>query len=516
MGAKGTPVVEQTNNRTIAKNTLMLYGRAILMMLIGLYTSRVILQTLGVTDFGIYNAVGGILGMFGFISSSLSNSTSRFITIAIGKGDQDLINKTFGNIKIIYYGLCVVIVILGETIGLWFLYNKMTIPAERMDAAFWVYQYTILSAILSFICVPYNAAIVAHERMSAFAYISLMDAVFKLLICYLLLVVPFDHLVVYATLLFVVGVIDRVIYAVYCSSRFEEVHAKPRIFKEQFRGILTLSGWTLTGDIAWILNTQGINLLLNIFFGPVVNAARGIALQVQGVMGQFVANFQTAVNPQITKSYARGDFPRMHELFILSSKYSSLLMLMMNIPVFIEAPVILKWWLRTVPDNTVIYLRIILAYSVLGTLFNPMWISIMATGQLKEFQKWNCAFQFMIVPSAYIAFKFIHADSYWVFLIMLICGLMGTVARAWVLLPLIKMKYRVYLRDVVLPLTCVLVLAPLAPAMLEQHIGNQLLNVILVTLVSLLCSFVFIWFLAMKAKEKTFAIEFARKKLLRK
>ena len=272
------------------------------MMLIGLYTSRVILHVLGVTDFGIYNAVGGIIGLFGVVTGSLSNATSRFITVAIGKGDQEITNKTFGNIKVIYYALCFVVVLLGETIGLWFLYHKMTIPADRMTAAFWVYQFTIVSAVLSFICVPYNSAIIAHERMSAFAYISLLDAVLKLLICYLLVVIPIDKLIVYSTLIFLVGVLDRVIYAIYCKKKFEEVKAKPRICREQFRAILVMSGWSLGGNLAWVLNTQGVTLVLNMFFGPVVNAARGIAQQVQGVMQQFVTNFQTAINPQLFKN----------------------------------------------------------------------------------------------------------------------------------------------------------------------------------------------------------------------
>ena len=274
------------------------------MMGIGLYTSRIILKTLGVTDFGIYNAVGGIIAIVGFISSSLSNATSRFITIAIGKGQQEFINKTFGNIKIIYYLLCVIVVIVGETIGLWFLYGKMDIPEGRMNAAFWVFQYSILSTVIGLICVPYNSAIIAHERMSAFAYISLIDVILKLLICFLLQVIPYDKLIVYASLFFCIEIIDRLIYAIYCNRHFEEVRVKAKIDRKQFKEILSMSGWSLSGNLFWVLNTQGVNLILNVFFGPVVNAARGIAIQVQGVLGQFVSNFQTAINPQITKTYA--------------------------------------------------------------------------------------------------------------------------------------------------------------------------------------------------------------------
>ena len=308
-----------TKNKTIAKNTLMLYLRSFLMMGIGLYTSRIILKTLGVTDFGIYNAVGGIIAIVGFISSSLSNATSRFITIAIGKGQQEFINKTFGNIKIIYYLLCVIVVIVGETIGLWFLYGKMDIPEGRMNAAFWVFQYSILSTVIGLICVPYNSAIIAHERMSAFAYISLIDVILKLLICFLLQVIPYDKLIVYASLFFCIEIIDRLIYAIYCNRHFEEVRVKAKIDRKQFKEILSMSGWSLSGNLFWVLNTQGVNLILNVFFGPVVNAARGIAIQVQGVLGQFVSNFQTAINPQITKTYASKDYERMHSLLHLRS-----------------------------------------------------------------------------------------------------------------------------------------------------------------------------------------------------
>ena len=501
------------NNKTIAKNTLMLYMRAILMMGIGLYTSRIILKALGITDFGIYNAVGGIIAMFGFISSSLSNATSRFITIAIGRGDQDYTNRTYGNIKVMYYILCVVIVLFAETVGLWFLFNKMTIPADRMSAAFWVYQYSVLSSVVGFISVPYNSAIIAHERMSAFAYISLLDATLKLVICFLLQMSPYDKLIVYATLLFFVGVIDRIIYAVYCNKRFEEVHAPARIDKEQLREILTMSGWSLSGNLFWILNTQGVNLILNVFFGPVVNAARGIAMQVQGVMGQFVTNFQTAINPQITKSYANVEYGRMHSLLHLSSKFSYFLMLLMSVPVFIEAPIILKWWLGTIPDNTIIYLRIILLYSVFATLANPLWIAVLATGKLKKYQLWDNMVQALVLPISYIAFKFFHAASYWVFIILLVAEIVEIFVRVWVVLPLINHKYLDYIREVVIPLVLVSFIAPLVPLALSNYLStNEVVEFFMISVISVLSSLLFIWILGMKRSERVYFVEFLKKK----
>lgn len=501
------------NNKTIAKNTLMLYMRAILMMGIGLYTSRIILKALGITDFGIYNAVGGIIAMFGFISSSLSNATSRFITIAIGRGDQSYTNRTYGNIKIMYYILCVVIVLFAETVGLWFLFNKMTIPADRMSAAFWVYQYSVLSSVVGFISVPYNSAIIAHERMSAFAYISLLDATLKLVICFLLQMSPYDKLIVYATLLFFVGVIDRIIYAVYCNKRFEEVHAPARIDKEQLREILTMSGWSLSGNLFWILNTQGVNLILNVFFGPVVNAARGIAMQVQGVMGQFVTNFQTAINPQITKSYANVEYDRMHSLLHLSSKFSYFLMLLMSVPVFIEAPIILKWWLGTIPDNTIVYLRIILLYSVFATLANPLWIAVLATGKLKKYQLWDNMVQALVLPISYIAFKYFHAASYWVFIILLVAEIVEIFVRVWVVLPLINHKYLDYIREVVIPLVLVSFVAPLVPLALSNYLStNEVVEFFMISVISVLSSFLFIWLLGMKRSERGYFVEFLKKR----
>ena len=412
-----------------------------------------------------------------------------------------------------YYILCVVIVLFAETVGLWFLFNKMTIPADRMSAAFWVYQYSVLSSVVGFISVPYNSAIIAHERMSAFAYISLLDATLKLVICFLLQMSPYDKLIVYATLLFFVGVIDRIIYAVYCNKRFEEVHAPARIDKEQLREILTMSGWSLSGNLFWILNTQGVNLILNVFFGPVVNAARGIAMQVQGVMGQFVTNFQTAINPQITKSYANVEYDRMHSLLHLSSKFSYFLMLLMSVPVFIEAPIILKWWLGTIPDNTIVYLRIILLYSVFATLANPLWIAVLATGKLKKYQLWDNTVQALVLPISYIAFKFFHAASYWVFIILLVAEIVEIFVRVWLVLPLINHKYLDYIREVVIPIVLVTFVAPLVPFVLSNYLStNEVVEFFMISVISVLNSLLFIWILGMKRSERVYFVEFLKKK----
>lgn len=485
-------------------------------MLIGLYTSRVILRNLGVTDFGIYNAVGGIVGMFSVISGSLGNATSRFITVAIGKGDQELVNKTFGNLKLIYYALCVIVVILGETIGLWFFYNKMTIPADRMDAAFWVYQLSILSTVVGFICVPYNSAIIAHERMSTFAYISLFDAFMKLLICYLLAVSPIDKLVMYASLLFCVSLIDRIIYAVYCNRHFEEVKVKASFYKEQFRGIASMSGWVVCSNLCWILNTQGVTLLQNMFFGPIVNAASGIAMQVQGVMSQFVTNFQTAVNPQITKSYAREDFSRMEQLVCFSSKYSFFLLLIMTVPVFLEAPVILKWWLVTVPDYTVIFLRIILIYELIGTLSNPLWTSVLATGNLKKYQAYDTTIQLCLFPIAYLLYKFVHTPPYTVYILLALFNFIGLLVRVWIVLPMVHQKYHTYIVKVFLPILTVSVLAFIVPILFVKFcLFPNVHQPIVILFLSLVYSCAVVWLLGLNRNDRSIVINYISRFLKR-
>lgn len=493
---------QPTNNRTIARNTLMLYGRALLMMLIGLYTSRVILHTLGITDFGIYNAVGGIIGLFGVVTGSLSNATSRFITVAIGKGDQEITNKTFGNIKVIYYALCFLVVILGETIGLWFLYHKMTIPADRMTAAFWIYQFTIVSAVLNFICIPYNSAIIAHEKMSAFAYISLLDAVFKLLICYLLIVIPFDKLIVYSTLIFCVGIVDRIIYAIYCERRFEEVKAKPRIFRKQFREIVVLSGWALSGNIAYVSYTQGLNILLNIFFGPVVNAARGVALQVQGVIGQFVSNFQTAINPQITKSYAAGNFERMHQLFNFSSKYSFFLLFFLSLPVVIEAPYILGLWLVKVPQHTVSFLRIIFVYEWVQTLAGAYNTSVLATGNMKWFQIVDGIIRLSIFPSCYVLLKFFNEQPESVFVVLAISEVFSVTAKTFIVLPMIHYKKVDYLKEVIFPIIAIFLLSSVVPILIIGIMKTSFVRLVCVVLTSWGGTSFFIWNIGLNKHEK--------------
>lgn len=348
------------NNKRIAKNTLLLYIRMLFMMAISLYTSRIILNTLGVEDYGIYNVVGGVVAMFGFINSSMSSATQRYITFALGKGNFTNLQKVFSTTLQIHVLIAVIILILGETIGLWFMNEKMQIPTNRMDAAFWVLQCSILSTIVMIISVPYNADIIAHEKMSAFAYISILEAVLKLAIVYILLIGSFDKLILYAFLLLAVQILIRFCYSLYCNKHFKETKYKHVWDKTLFKEMTEFAGWSIFGNLSGVLFGQGLNMLLNVFFGPVVNAARAIALQVQCAIQQFVNSFQMALNPQITKTYARGELEEMHKLMFRSARFSFYLLFFLSLPVLFETNFILTIWLKTVPENTVIFLRIMI------------------------------------------------------------------------------------------------------------------------------------------------------------
>lgn len=467
------------NNRRIAKNTLLLYVRMLFTMAISLYTSRVVLHVLGVTDYGVYNVVGGVITLLGFLTNSMSGASSRYITFSLGKGDMREMRRTFGNILSIHFLLAGVVLLLGETIGLWFVLEKLRIPADRMDAALWVYHLSVLTAMLGVVSVPYNAAIIAHERMGAFAYIGIVDALLKLVIVYLLWVMPYDKLVIYALLLFGVQVFDRIVYGWYCVRHFEETCAGFLFDKRLFREMFAYAAWTMNGNLAVVGYTQGINILLNLFYGPVVNAARGIATQVQTVAQSFCSNFQTALNPQLTKSYARGDLPRMHQLLTQSSKFSFFILWLIALPLMLEAPLVLRWWLGIVPEHTENFLRLVLCSSMLATLSNPLLVSVHATGNLKRFQLIEGTMLLSIVPIAYLLLKLFGIRPEYVFCVHIVVELCTQYARMRIVLPMIAMRVSRYVREVVWPIVKVVLASPIIPLMayllLRQSVGSFLL-----------------------------------------
>ena len=495
------------NNKRIAKNTLLLYVRMLFMLVISLYTSRVVLNTLGVVDYGINNVVGGVITMLGFLTNSLGAASSRYITYDLGKGDMAVMKKTFGNILTIHFILAAIVLVIGETLGLWFMSTQLQIPPERETAALWVYQFSIFSSILAVISVPYNATIIAHEKMSAFAYISIADAVLKLLIVYLLVIIPYDKLIIYAILYFCIQAFDRIVYGVYCSRHFEETHTRLKYDGKLFREIFAFAGWTMNGNLAIMGYTQGLNILLNMFFGPAVNAARGIAVQVQGVCQQFCNNFQMALNPQLTKSYAQGDLDNMHRLLVKSSKFSFYILFFIVLPLMFEAEFVLKLWLGIVPEHTVTFLRLILVVGLLYTLSNPIIVSVHATGRLKKFQIIEGTMLLTIVPIAYILLKCFGICPEYVFVVHIIVELCTQYARLRIVLPMIGMKLSNYLVFVIKPILSVVILTPWLPYIANTTIHGQWISFFAVCIMCVLCISGCVYLIGCTASERMFIKE---------
>ena len=374
------------NNKRIAKNTMLLYGRMLFMMAVSLFTSRVTLAALGVTDYGIYNVVGGMVAMFSILSGSLSVTIGRYITFEVGKGNKDRLKTIFSTSVSIQLLMALAICLIAEIVGVWFLDNKMVIPPDRLYAAHWVLQLSILTFAVNLISVPYNSVIVAHEKMSAFAYISILEAVLKLAIVYMLYVSPVDKLVLYAVMLACVSIVIRLVYGWYCKRHFEETHCRLSFDKGLLRDMFGFIGWAFWGNGVVVLKDQGANVLLNLFCGPAVNAARGVAVQVNNAVYSFVQNFMMAVNPQITKSYSTGNLADMHKLVIRSAKFGFFILLVLLMPVCANINYILGLWLVEVPEHTANFIVLVLLYSLLDCYCHPLVTGVLAQGDIKRYE----------------------------------------------------------------------------------------------------------------------------------
>lgn len=495
----------QSSNKRIARNTAILYIRMLLTMVISLYTSRVTLQVLGITDFGIYNVVGGIIALFAFLQGTINNASIRYITYSLGTNDEKVQKKIFGNIICVNLILSLFILIAGEILGVWFILPQLQIPAEREIAAFWVYQFSIFSSIVLMMGTPYNAAIIAHENLSAFAYISISDAVFKLLIVFIISIISYDRLIVYAILFFISQLANRILCGIYCSFHFKETQGRITFDKNLFSKIFSFSGWLLIGNIAYIGYTQGINILLNIFFGPVVNAARGLAMQANEACRQFCRNFQTAINPAIIKSYASKDLARMHNLLLQSSKYSFFILFLIILPLIYEADVVLKLWLDSVPNHTVNFLRLMLFTGLLAALSNPLDISVQATGNIRKFQITIGILLLMIIPVSYILLKYFSIQPEIVFIVHIAIESIAQMVRLRIVLPMIGMRLITYFNNVIIPILSVSSIAITISSSVYYHMSNKnIISFIIVTCVSVSSTCAAIYFIGCTQKERTF------------
>lgn len=491
------------DNKRIAKNTFLLYLRMLFTMGVSLYTSRVVLNTLGVEDYGIYNVVGGVIAMFGFINGAMSSATQRYITFELGRGDKEKLSRVFSTAIQIHAIISLLIIVLGETVGVWFLMNKLVIPESRMTAAMWVYQCSILVTVVNIMSVPYNADIVAHEKMSAFAYISVLETVLKLAIVFLLLVFPYDKLIIYAILLLSVQLLIRFIYAHYCSRHFEESHYKHIIDKPLLKEMSGFAGWSFYGNFTAVLYSQGLNMMLNMFFGPVVNAARGIAVQVQSAVHQFVSSFQMALNPQITKTYANNDLYNMHQLMFRSARFSFFVLYLLALPIILEANWILTIWLKTVPENTVIFVRIMLCTTLILTFANPCAIANQATGKVKKFQLVEGSILLTILPIAYIFLK-LGFPAYTVFIVHFCVEIIAQFCRMVLLRNLIDLPIISYLKNIYIPMFFVVLTSSVLPVYIHSIIDEGLVRFLIVGFISVICVVTAVYFIGLTKQERCF------------
>ena len=393
------------NTRRIAKNTLVLYVRMLVLMLVGLYTSRVVLSALGENDFGIYDVVGGVVAMFTIISGSLNSAISRFITFEMGKSDPMRLNKVYSTAVAIQLILAVVVVLIAEPVGLWFVRNKMTIDPSRIQAAIWVLHFSLASFVINLMSVPQMASITAHEKMSAYAYIGTMEGLLRLAVAVLISRSSSDRLVLYSALMMVTVLMVRAAYGIYCRRNFPECRYRwvkdALLVKEMF----SFAGWNFIGASSGVLRDQGGKILVNLFYGTAVNAARGVAMQLNGAVQGFVTNFMTAVNPQITKSYASGDHGYMYYLISKSSRMSYYLLFVLALPVLFNTGYILDIWLEEVPAHSALFVQLFLIFTLSESLSNPLITAQLATGNIRNYQLVVGGLQLLNIPVSYAFLK---------------------------------------------------------------------------------------------------------------
>lgn len=493
------------NNKRIAKNTLLLYFRMLLMMFVTLFTSREVLDKLGVTDYGIYNVVGGVVAMLGFLNSSMSNAVQRYLSFEIGKNNEAGVNRIFNVSLFAHAGIAVFVFIVMEIVGVWYLNTHMNIPAERMDAANWVLQCSIFTTLFTIVQVPYNAIIISKEQMGIYAYISILEVVLKLLVVYMLAIGNFDKLKLYSVLIMVVTIGIVMIYRFYCTRKYKE--AKFKLIKDWnlLKQIVGFASWNMLGELAWVFTGQGVNIILNSFFGPVVNAARGLAEQVNGAVNRFVANFQTAVNPQLIKNYASDQLGEMKTLLFRSTRFSYYLLLALSLPIILKMDFILHLWLKEVPDYTVGFCQLVLVSSLVSTLSNLLAQVARAYGKIRNYQIIVSIFLFLNFPLSYIVLKFGCSPLSSMF-VNIGVNTMLLFVRLRLTNRIIQMTYGSFIRNVLLPVIIVTAVALVIPLIIYFMLDNSIISFIIVCLVSFVSVGVSTYALGMNANERLYIL----------
>lgn len=490
------------NNKRIIKNTLYLTIRMIFVLGVSLYTTRIFLSVLGVEDFGIYNVVGSFVTMFAFLNNAMTTGIQRFYNIELGKHGVMGANKVYITSIYSQFVLAFVILILAETVGLWYMYNKMVIADVRFEAALWIFQFSVMSLLINIMSVPFSGAIMAHEKMDFYALVSIVDVLLKLGVAIILPYVPTDKLVTYGVLMLIISVANFAMYAIYARVKFEEIRFTLVFHKTLFKNLLSFSGWNIFGKIAIMFKEQGLNMLLNFFFGPVVNAARGVAFQVNNALAGFVSNINIAVKPQLTQSYAQGEKQRTFSLMFSISKLCYLILLVLAIPICTEINYILHIWLGgNVPDYTGIFVVIVIATTFINNLNAPVSYVVHAIGKMKKYQIITTTIELCILPVAYVILK-MGAEPWVVFLVAFFFVSIGQIASLFILKELERFSIRQYVKEVALPLFFITICSIIIPYLFTCGFSECFGRLIVVFVISTLTIIVLSYIFAMNKTEK--------------
>ena len=491
-----------SNSARIAKNTIFLYIRSFVILLISLYTSRIILQALGVEDYGIYNVVGGVISMIGFLNASLTGTYQRYYNYEMGRKNIDGVIEYFRSALVAQLIMALALLVVAETLGYWFVNTQLTIPEDREFAANCVYQVSIFSLLLIMFQAPYGALIISYERMHMFAYISIIDAILKLMIAWIIQYTEGDKLIAYVILISGVSILNLFIHIVYCCRNFRIGRFSISWDKTRLRQMFGFAGWNVVDNLTSTLKSNGLNMLLNIFCGPVANAAYGLSHSVMCAVSQFVTSFQMAFRPQLTKYYAANELPAMYQLFYSASKLSYYLMLMLSLPIIIETPIILKIWLgNNVPAHTTAFVRIVLVISWISCFANPTSCIAKATGRVKQIVLFVSIITIMILPVAWLVLR-LGAEPEAGLMVSLTMLIIAQISRLITLKKLLPFSIRNYWKKVISPCIQVFIVSMIIPLVITYMMEDTFIRLVVIVVLSLLWTCIPIWYLGLSIEEK--------------
>lgn len=505
------------NNKRIAKNTLFLYIRMIFLIAVQLYTVPVVLRNLGVSDYGLYNVIGGVVSSFSFLGGTLSSGTQRYLSFALGKKDEKLLKVTFQTTWTIYVAFAIITLLLLEFVGLWFVNYKMNIPTERLGVANWLFHFSTITFIVNLLAIPFNSAIIAHEKMNIYAYVSIFEGVMKLLIAISLSFISFDKLIYYGLVLFLLSVIIQFYYQVYCFRSFTEC----RSFKLKWdfglgKKLLAYSGWNVVGVLAMVGRNQGLNIIMNLFFGTLLNAAHAIATQINGVANQFINNFYMASRPSITKLYASGKVEEMWQLVFRSAKLAFYLLMLISVPVIVEMETILKLWLKDVPQYTVSIVDSLLIVALIETLVNQLISVFQAENRIKRYQQYSSAIILMCVPVSYSVLKWWNVNPMYPYLVSISLSILFSLTIIVIAKRDVHLDVTTYLSKVIVPNIIVYLLVFALTFVTTIIFEPSVVRIMVTVFFSVLFSCLFIWIIGLNSQEKIFVKKLVSDKIINK